>query len=256
MILTDTQALSVDFRNDAWAAPPYNGATAYRPDFDHWLADHADAAGAHAAVRHDGHRPAARLRDRRPRHRRAHRPSRRRRDRLGRDRLRRGQQLPRQGGRPLRRRRTPKNFTLGVKETLCAAEGGDRRALRGARPRGRRHRDHRLHRRRQRRRVRLHQPRHDRRRRRAQADQAGRPEARPEEIIAAMKRHSAIAPLVEGGELQGVLRPPHPRSRAVDDAEDDRRRVAHRRRRRGAVPRRRHLAGGRQLRDGQRDVRR
>jgi electron transfer flavoprotein-quinone oxidoreductase len=36
----------VDFRNDAWAAPPYNGATAYRPDFDRWLADHAVSAGA------------------------------------------------------------------------------------------------------------------------------------------------------------------------------------------------------------------
>jgi len=46
MILTDTQALSVDFRNDGWAAPPYNGATAYRPEFDRWLADHAVAAGA------------------------------------------------------------------------------------------------------------------------------------------------------------------------------------------------------------------
>ena len=46
MILTDTRALSVDFRNDAWAGPPYNGATAYRPDFDRWLADHAVAAGA------------------------------------------------------------------------------------------------------------------------------------------------------------------------------------------------------------------
>jgi electron transfer flavoprotein-quinone oxidoreductase len=46
MVLTDTQALTVDFRSDAWAAPPYNGATAYRPDFDRWLADHAVAAGA------------------------------------------------------------------------------------------------------------------------------------------------------------------------------------------------------------------
>ncbi len=46
MILTEAQALSVDFRNDGWAAPPYNGATAYRPDFDRWLADHAVAAGA------------------------------------------------------------------------------------------------------------------------------------------------------------------------------------------------------------------
>ena len=46
MVLTDTKALTVDFRNDAWGAPPYNGATAYRPDFDHWLAGHAEAAGA------------------------------------------------------------------------------------------------------------------------------------------------------------------------------------------------------------------
>jgi electron transfer flavoprotein-quinone oxidoreductase len=46
MVLTDTKAFSVDFRSDAWGAPPYNGATAYRPDFDHWLAGHAQAAGA------------------------------------------------------------------------------------------------------------------------------------------------------------------------------------------------------------------
>ena len=46
MVLTDTRALTVDFRNEAWGAPPYNGATAYRPDFDHWLAGHAEAAGA------------------------------------------------------------------------------------------------------------------------------------------------------------------------------------------------------------------
>ncbi len=46
MVLTPTQALTVDFRSTAWGAPPYNGATAYRPDFDHWLADHAEAAGA------------------------------------------------------------------------------------------------------------------------------------------------------------------------------------------------------------------
>ncbi|MFM2078461.1 MAG: hypothetical protein RJA49_2351 [Actinomycetota bacterium] len=46
MLLTDTQALTVDFRSEAWGAPPYNGATAFRPDWDHWLAglyEHADA---------------------------------------------------------------------------------------------------------------------------------------------------------------------------------------------------------------------
>src|ERR1043165_887094 len=46
MILTDTRALTLDYRSDAWAAPPYNGATAYRPEFDRWLAGHAVDAGA------------------------------------------------------------------------------------------------------------------------------------------------------------------------------------------------------------------
>jgi electron transfer flavoprotein-quinone oxidoreductase len=46
MIMTPSHALTVDFRSDAWGAPPYNGATAYRPDFDFWLAGHAQAAGA------------------------------------------------------------------------------------------------------------------------------------------------------------------------------------------------------------------
>jgi electron transfer flavoprotein-quinone oxidoreductase len=46
MLLTDTQALTVDFRSEAWGSPPYNGATAFRPDWDHWLAGHAEAAGA------------------------------------------------------------------------------------------------------------------------------------------------------------------------------------------------------------------
>ena len=46
MVLDGSRALSVDFRSDAWAAPPYNGATAYRPEFDRWLAGHAVDAGA------------------------------------------------------------------------------------------------------------------------------------------------------------------------------------------------------------------
>jgi electron transfer flavoprotein-quinone oxidoreductase len=46
MVLTDTQALTVDFRTAAWGRPPYNGATAYRPDFDHWLAGKAVLDGA------------------------------------------------------------------------------------------------------------------------------------------------------------------------------------------------------------------
>jgi electron transfer flavoprotein-quinone oxidoreductase len=46
MILTPTQALTVDFRTEAWGDPPYNGATAYRPDFDLWFATKAEVAGA------------------------------------------------------------------------------------------------------------------------------------------------------------------------------------------------------------------
>lgn len=46
MALTPTQALTVDFRTESWGKPPYNGATAYRGDFDRWLADQAVAAGA------------------------------------------------------------------------------------------------------------------------------------------------------------------------------------------------------------------
>jgi electron transfer flavoprotein-quinone oxidoreductase len=46
MVMTGTQALTVDFRTDAWGNAPYNGATAYRPDFDSWLAQKAVDAGA------------------------------------------------------------------------------------------------------------------------------------------------------------------------------------------------------------------
>ena len=114
MILTDTQALSVDFRNDAWGAPPYNGATAYRPDFDHWLADHAVAAGATLLC---DTTVTGLLRDRSRRSRAAVTGVRT--DRpdgdvtaIGRDRLRRRQQLRRQGGRAVRntqRRRTSRS---------------------------------------------------------------------------------------------------------------------------------------------------
>lgn len=46
MVLTDTQALTVDFRTDAWGRAPYNGATAFRADLDSWLAGKATDAGA------------------------------------------------------------------------------------------------------------------------------------------------------------------------------------------------------------------
>ena len=121
-----TQALTVDFRTAAWGQPPYNGATAYRPDFDHWLAGKAEADGADAALLHHRHRPAARAG--RPGGRRAHRPARRRRPRRRRDRLRRGQQLLRQGGRPLRtgrRRRTTRSASR--RRSPCPKEVIDER---------------------------------------------------------------------------------------------------------------------------------
>jgi electron transfer flavoprotein-quinone oxidoreductase len=46
MIMTATQSLTIDYRTEAWGQPPYNGATAYRPDFDSWLAGKATDAGA------------------------------------------------------------------------------------------------------------------------------------------------------------------------------------------------------------------
>ena len=36
----------------SWGEAPYNGATAYRPDFDNWLAQHAVAAGAELICSH------------------------------------------------------------------------------------------------------------------------------------------------------------------------------------------------------------
>ncbi|MFC7310461.1 FAD-dependent oxidoreductase [Streptomyces monticola] len=46
MLLTDTQALTVDFRTEDWGRPPYNGATAHRSELDGWLASRAVEAGA------------------------------------------------------------------------------------------------------------------------------------------------------------------------------------------------------------------
>ncbi|HUR13546.1 MAG TPA: FAD-dependent oxidoreductase [Mycobacteriales bacterium] len=47
MVLTGTQALTLDFRTEAWGQAPYNGCTTTRADFDAWLAGKAVQAGAH-----------------------------------------------------------------------------------------------------------------------------------------------------------------------------------------------------------------
>ncbi|MEZ5145197.1 MAG: FAD-dependent oxidoreductase [Acidimicrobiales bacterium] len=46
VVMTDTQALTLDFRTTAWGEAPYNGCTTLRPDFDAWLASKATDAGA------------------------------------------------------------------------------------------------------------------------------------------------------------------------------------------------------------------
>ncbi|MFF6995249.1 FAD-dependent oxidoreductase [Streptomyces sp. NPDC008313] len=46
MVMTEEQAVTVDVRSQAWGRPPYNGATALRADLDAWLAGLAEEAGA------------------------------------------------------------------------------------------------------------------------------------------------------------------------------------------------------------------
>ncbi|MFE0201180.1 FAD-dependent oxidoreductase, partial [[Kitasatospora] papulosa] len=46
MVLTGHQALTVDFRTEDWGSAPYNGATAHRAELDGWLASLAQEAGA------------------------------------------------------------------------------------------------------------------------------------------------------------------------------------------------------------------
>ncbi len=98
MVMTGSQAVSVDVRSQAWGQPPYNGMTVYRADFDAWLAEHAVAAGAKlvtstvaTGLLRDG---AGRVIGC------ANRPARRRPGGQGRHRLRRRQLVPGQGGRP------------------------------------------------------------------------------------------------------------------------------------------------------------
>ena len=50
MVLTPTQSMTIDFRSESWGAEPYNGCTTLRPDFDAWLAGQAEEAGAELIV--------------------------------------------------------------------------------------------------------------------------------------------------------------------------------------------------------------
>src|SRR5260370_36199991 len=57
MLMTPTQALTVDYRTGAWDRPPYNGMTTYRADFDSWLAGKAVAAVARLVTSTGGSPP-------------------------------------------------------------------------------------------------------------------------------------------------------------------------------------------------------
>jgi electron transfer flavoprotein-quinone oxidoreductase len=46
VVLTAAQSLTIDFRTQSWAAPPYNGCTTLRAEFDNWLAGKAVDCGA------------------------------------------------------------------------------------------------------------------------------------------------------------------------------------------------------------------
>ncbi len=46
VMMTGTQSLSVDYRTEAWGEAPYNGMTTLRSHFDAWLAGKATGAGA------------------------------------------------------------------------------------------------------------------------------------------------------------------------------------------------------------------
>ncbi|PXY26970.1 FAD-dependent oxidoreductase [Prauserella muralis] len=46
MLLSGERSMTVDFRCQSWGRAPYNGATAYRAEFDNWLTEHAQKEGA------------------------------------------------------------------------------------------------------------------------------------------------------------------------------------------------------------------
>ena len=162
------------------------------------------------------HRHGTAPRGRRAGRRRADRPARRRADGIARDRLRRRQLVPGEGGRSLRRGRRGQLHPRRQRDA-GVAEGRDRRALQRARARRRRHRGDRLHRSGERWRLRLHEPRHGRDRRRAQAAQAGRAVAPAGGDHRRLQGAPRDRTAHRGVGDQGVLGPPHPRGGMVDD---------------------------------------
>ena len=248
MIMDGNRALTVDYRSDAWGHPPYNGATAYRPDFDAWLAGVAEARGATlvcsttaTGLLRDGGRVVGVRTDR---------PD--------------GELtadvviacdgvnsfLAKEAG--MYYHGGAENFTLGVKETIAPPREviDDRFGVRG---------DHGV----------------DFEILGCTGDVPGggflytnaeslsvglvlslpklaASGRRPEDRIAELKAHPAIAPLVDGGEVKEYSAHVIPEAGYDMMPEPDHRRDARRRRRRGDVSGRGDLARGRQLRDRER----
>jgi len=198
MLMTGSQALTVDFRSATWGEPPYNGATAYRPDFDNWLAGKATDAGATllcsttaVGLIREGHRVVGVRTDRPDGDLRA-------RVVIAADGV--NSFLAKEAG--LYTHTGAENFTLGVKETLALPKDviDERFGVRG---------NHGVD-------IEilgctdgipgggflytnldtvalglvLHLP------------ELAAQSKRPEELIAQLKRHAAIAPLIEGGEVK------------------------------------------------------
>jgi electron transfer flavoprotein-quinone oxidoreductase len=46
MVASGARSIQIDVRGERWGTPPYNGATTLRSEFDEWFADQAVAAGA------------------------------------------------------------------------------------------------------------------------------------------------------------------------------------------------------------------
>ena len=199
VMMTGTQSLSVDFRTEAWGAAPFNGMTTLRCHFDAWLAGKATGAGARLVTStvatglvRDGSGRVVGVRT----------------DRDGSELLAPvviacdgvNSFLAKEAGLLPPRRGLPPH-PRGQRGPRPAARG-HQRAVRRPGPRGCRHGDPRVHQGHPWRWVPLHQRRVGQHRRRSLAPRAGRVRVRPEALVADLKAHPTIAPLLRGSTLR------------------------------------------------------
>ena len=144
MVLTEHQALTVDFRTEAWGEPPYNGATALPPRLRPLAGRQGRGRRRRAGLLDHGHRPAAATPAAGSSACAPTAPTATSRRRSSSPATASTRFLAKEAGlyHAHRRRALHARRQGGA----GAADGRDRRALRRARPRGRRHRDPRLHR--------------------------------------------------------------------------------------------------------------